>query len=94
MDLEKDLFRPSEVAALCGVSRNTVYRWIRRNLFDAVRIGGCTFVRGSELRAFLNGKLEIKTETELKPSSKDDRAREAERMLRSFRNGTRLRSTR
>jgi hypothetical protein len=51
-DLEKELLRPAEVAAICGVTRNTV----RAQLFGRVRIRGSTFIRGAELRAYLNSE--------------------------------------
>ena len=52
--LRNELLRPAEVAVICGVTRNTVYRWIRRNVFVPVSIGGCTYIRGRDLRAHLN----------------------------------------
>ena len=44
--LRKELLRPAEVAEICGVTRNTVYRWIRREVFEPVTLAGCTYIRG------------------------------------------------
>ena len=81
-DLDKDLLRPAEVAAICQVSRNTIYRWLRAHQFGRVRIGGCTFIRGAELRACLNsesGDRGTAPEVQVRLTS------EAEEMLLSFR---------
>ena len=43
------LLRPAEVAALLGLNRNTIYRWLRQGTLTRIRIGGSTFVNGQEL---------------------------------------------
>ena len=44
------LLRPDEVAALLGVGRDTVRRWIRQRQLPAIRFGGRYRVRTSDLR--------------------------------------------
>ena len=79
----KELLRPSEVAELFGVSRNTVYRWLRREVFVAHRIGGCTFIRRADVRAHLGGESELYEGT--LPELEEDEERDAQEMLLSFR---------
>lgn len=43
------LLRPAEVAALLGLNRNTIYRWLRQGTLTRIRLGGSTFVNGQEL---------------------------------------------
>jgi excisionase family DNA binding protein len=43
------LLRPAEVAALLGLNRNTIYRWLRLGTLTRIRLGGSTFVNGQEL---------------------------------------------
>ena len=49
------MLRAAEVAEICGVQRNTVYRWIKRGVFRRVKLGGGTFIRADELREHLSG---------------------------------------
>jgi excisionase family DNA binding protein len=43
----------SEVQAMLGVSRSTVWRWTAENGLKVVRVGGVTRIRESDLQAFL-----------------------------------------
>ena len=81
--LRKELLRPAEVAEICGVTRNTVYRWLRREVFEPVTLGGCTYIRGRDLRAHLNGDPSLCGEPE--DGYEDDLEQEAVEMLLSFR---------
>lgn len=81
--LQKEVFRPSEVAGLCGVTRNTVYRWIRQKVFLPVTLGGCTYIRGRDLRAHLNGDSEFYEQPN--EEGEEDLEQEAQEMLLSFR---------
>jgi hypothetical protein len=81
--LPKELLRPAEVAEICGVTRNTVYRWIRQEVFEPVALGGCTYIRGRDLRAHLNGNPSICDEPE--DTCEDELEQEAAEMLLSFR---------
>ena len=83
--LHRELLRPSEVAEICGVSRNTVYRWLRRRVLTRHSIGGCTYVTGAELRAFLNGGEVSLEAPESEPG--DEAEKDAHELLRSFRRG-------
>ena len=80
---QKDLLRPSDVAEICGVTRNTVFRWLRRGLLERVRIGGATFVKGEDLRFYLNGHAAAPTD--LLSDTGDELEIEAKEMLLSFR---------
>ena len=81
--LRKELLRPAEVAEICGVTRNTVYRWIRREVFESVTLAGCTYIRGRDLRAHLNGDPSHCEEPE--DGCEDELEQEAVEMLLSFR---------
>ena len=81
--LRKELLRPAEVAELCGVTRNTVYRWMRRGVFERVALGGCTYIRGRDLRAHLNGNPSLCDQPEV--GCEDELEQEAQEMLLSFR---------
>jgi len=83
--LQKELLRPSEVAEICGVSRNTVYRWLRRRVLARHSLGGCTYVTGAELRAFVNGGEALLEARE--PDTGDDVEEDAHELLLSFRRG-------
>jgi len=43
----------SEVPAMLGVSRSTVWRWTAESGLKAVRVGGVTRIRETDLQAFL-----------------------------------------
>ena len=81
--LQKELLRPSEVAEICGVARNTVYRWLSRRIFVPVKIGGNTYISGDALRAHLNGCLKL--DTDPVGEYDDELGNDAEAMLLSFR---------
>ena len=81
--LRKELLRPAEVAEICGVTRNTVYRWIRRKVFEPITLGGCTFIRGRDLRAYLNGNSSLWDQPDVGCESKLEQ--EAQEMLLKFR---------
>ena len=81
--LRRELLRPAEVAEICGGTRNTVYRWIRREVFEPVILGGCTFIRERDLRAHLNGNSSLSDQPE--DGSEDELEQEAQEMLLSFR---------
>jgi hypothetical protein len=82
--LEKKLLRPSEVAEICGVARNTIYRWLRRGVFIPVKIGGATYVKGDDLRVHLNGCPGVAQD--LVDEERDELGSEAKAMFLSFRN--------
>ena len=50
---EKEFFRPAEVAERLGVSRQTVYAWVKGGALDAIRPGAGHLIRIP--RAALNG---------------------------------------
>ena len=54
----KELYRVSEAAAIFGVSRQTVYRWIRAKKIAVVRKRYGVFVPLSELEGHI-GKEEV-----------------------------------
>jgi hypothetical protein len=81
--LRKELLRPAEVAEICGVTRNTIYRWIRRKVFVPVSIGGCTYIRGRDVRTHLNGNPSLCNPPEA--GCEDELEQEAQEMLLSFR---------
>ena len=43
----------SDVQAMLGVSRSTVWRWTAENGLKVVRVGNVTRIRESDLQAFL-----------------------------------------
>jgi len=43
----------SEVQAMLGVSRSTVWRWTAENGLKVVRVGNVTRIRETDLQAFL-----------------------------------------
>lgn len=45
----KRCMSPEEVAKIYGVSRQTVWRWIRTGKLSAVRIGGAYYIRTTDL---------------------------------------------
>ena len=81
--LRKELLRPAEVAELCGVTRNTIYRWIRRRVFVPVSIRGCTYIRGRDLRAHLNGSPSLYDQPAA--GCEGELEQEAQEMLLKFR---------
>ena len=70
------------MAEICGVARNTVYRWLSRRMFVPVKIGGNTYIRGDALRAHLNGRIELDADPVVEHD--DELEKEAEAMLLSF----------
>ena len=40
--LNKDLFRPDEVASFFSVTRKTIYCWINEGILTSVKVGGVT----------------------------------------------------
>ena len=81
-EFEDELLRPGKVAAICGVTRNTVYRWLRRGVLRRIKIGGVTYVSASALREYLNGEARRVEEA----GSVDETVElEARRMLADFR---------
>jgi len=55
LDIEDTrLYRTGEVAALIGVTRQTVLSWIKKGWIRAVRFGKHYRIRGSDLRRFLD----------------------------------------
>ena len=52
--MEKLAFTVSEAARAAGVSRPTVYRWIRIPGFPVARIGGCTRIPVEAFRRWIN----------------------------------------
>ena len=81
--LQQELLRPAEVAELCGVTRNTIYRWLRRKVFVPVSIGGCTYIRGRDLRAHLNVNPGLCDQPEV--GGEGELEQEAHEMLLRFR---------
>lgn len=53
--MEKEFLSASDLAALFGVTRHTVYRWLRDGVFRPVKIGGKTFVHKSEVDRIVSG---------------------------------------
>lgn len=52
--MEKLAFTVSEAARAAGVSRPTVYRWIRIPDFPVARIGGCTRIPVEAFKRWIN----------------------------------------
>src|SRR5262245_40481990 len=46
---ERAAYRISEVAAMFGVTRHTVYKWIERGVVAAIRMGDTTFILAHSL---------------------------------------------
>lgn len=71
----EELLRAAEVADICGVRRNTVYRWIKRGILTRVKIGGATFILAEELREYLRGAKLREAVATSSANSLDDEAR-------------------
>lgn len=52
--MEKLAFTVSEAARAAGVSRPTVYRWIRIPGFPVARIGGCTRIPAEAFKRWID----------------------------------------
>ncbi len=52
--MEKLAYTVSEAARAAGVSRPTVYRWIRIPDFPVARIGGCTRIPVEAFKRWIN----------------------------------------
>lgn len=51
----KLLYREKELVELIGVSRSTIWKWIKtKNFPKPFKIGACTFWKAQEILAFLN----------------------------------------
>ncbi len=55
-----ELISAAEAASICGTSRNTIYRWLRRGVLEKFREGGRTFVRRQEVENYMKGVEEKK----------------------------------
>lgn len=58
--MEPIAVKPAEAARLVGVSRPTLYRWMKRAGFPVYRIGGCVRIPVDDLREWI--KLQERTE--------------------------------
>lgn len=52
--MEKLGYSPTKLAELMGVSRPTIYRWMKIDGFPVARIGGCTRIPARAFEAWLN----------------------------------------
>lgn len=52
--MEKLALTISEAAKAAGVSRPTVYRWIKMSGFPVARIGGCTRIPVEAFKRWIN----------------------------------------
>jgi excisionase family DNA binding protein len=52
------LLRPEEVGDLLGVSRSSIYNWIRTKDLPTVRIGNCRRIPMDELREWVEDQSE------------------------------------
>jgi excisionase family DNA binding protein len=48
------LLTPEDVAELCGVTRKTVYRWIKQDHLRAIRFGTLLRIHPNELNRFID----------------------------------------
>lgn len=54
LELEDDrYYSPVELERLVGLSRHTLYAWIRRGKVQAIKVSGRIFVKGSELKGLV-----------------------------------------
>lgn len=51
---ERLAYTPTEAATAAGVSRPTIYRWMRMEGFPVARIGGCTRIPTQAFKEWLN----------------------------------------
>lgn len=52
--LEKIAYTALEAASVAGVSRPTLYRWMKLEGFPVARIGGCTRIPAVAFKKWLN----------------------------------------
>lgn len=50
------LCRPTQAPAILGISRTTLYRWISQGHVTKIQRGSMTFVRVSEVMAYITGE--------------------------------------
>ena len=50
-----EVYSPSEVAEKCGVTRNTVYGWIRKGRLRSVNTGGRVLIPAAAYDEFMEG---------------------------------------
>ena len=55
MEIEKS-YTPAEVAEMLGVSRQTVYNWMKSGKLKAHKLGGTIRINESDLKEFTGGK--------------------------------------
>ena len=48
----KENYKPAEVAELLGVSRQTIYNWIRAGKLEAKKLGGVVRISREQLERF------------------------------------------
>ena len=52
--MERLAYTPTEAAETAGVSRPTIYRWMKMEGFPVARIGGCTRIPAQAFKEWLN----------------------------------------
>jgi excisionase family DNA binding protein len=57
VDAVADAYAPEQAAKLLGKGEATIWRWIRGKKIIAVRIGGRTLIRESEIQRLQKGQL-------------------------------------
>lgn len=56
--MRKSLYRPAEVAEVCGVTRRTVYNWIKEGHLPSFKTGPkIVCVERADLEKFMGGRL-------------------------------------
>ena len=51
--IERLTYTPREAAAMLGVSRTTVYEWMREGTIPSAKVGGCRLIRRGTLEQML-----------------------------------------
>lgn len=60
--MDKLAVKPTEAARLLDVSRPTLYQWMSRSDFPAVRIGGCIRIPVDDLREWVRTQAKARPE--------------------------------
>jgi len=60
---EREFFRAAEIAALTGMSRRTIRRWIEDEVLPSVKVGGARLVAKPDLEAVLSATCDALQET-------------------------------
>lgn len=58
--LDRLAYTPTEAAEVAGVSRPTIYRWMRLEGFPVAHIGGCTRIPAEAFKWWINRQAGVK----------------------------------